>query len=98
MSFGESVYGIIRRERSARRLLNLRREHAKGLRKKSVETDSSMNSNMTIQELERINQQLEEHEQEEQRYFVRISALIFCIVSLILVSLWGIIIFVTTYN
>lgn len=86
MSFAGHVYDMIRRNKENREMLELRRERYKDARKKM--SDSSSHSDLppvTSEEFGRINRELKEKRNQEQKYALRMKILFLSMGLLILV-------------
>lgn len=91
MSFGGHVQDMIQRGKQNRELLNLRRERAKVTRKQHVgKGNLTSESPITLEEFERIDTEIKKREQEQRRYFKRMTLVVLlCLVALLLL-LWSV--------
>lgn len=84
MSFAGHVFDMIRRNKEDREKLDQLRGRGKDARAKY----SSHIPDISAEEYDKINRQLKEREQEEQKYYSRIKYLIIAATLIILILLW----------
>ena len=86
MSFAGHVFDMIRRNKEDREKLNQLRGRGKDMRTKY----SSHIPDISVEEYEKINQQLDKREQDEQYYISRIKFFILIATLVIIAILWAI--------
>lgn len=84
MSFAGHVFDMIRRNKEDREMLRQLRERGKDTRAQY----SSQIPDISVEEYERVNQQLKEREQEEQSYISRTKLIILAITIAIIILVW----------
>lgn len=92
MSFAGHVFDMIRRDKAFRDERRLRRERFKrgdGL----YIGNGTLPSNITAEELDVIHRQIKAREEQQQRYFIRMTFIILGALALITLLFWGVFMF-----
>ncbi|MCD7899559.1 MAG: hypothetical protein LUH22_06720 [Bacteroides sp.] len=92
MSFGGHALDIILRQKLNQDQLKSTRRKQRNHHRKSLGKGSYYNSDTTVEELERIDRLLTEREKQQERYFIRMTFLIFSIALVLALAIWAFII------
>ncbi len=84
MSFAGHVFDMIRRNKEDREMLRQLRDRGKDTRAKY----SSQLPDISVEEFDRINRQVKEREQDEQKYFLQIKYVILLATLAAFILLW----------
>ncbi len=90
MSFAGHVFDMINRSKQNRELLNLRRERAKGKKNSLGKGTMQVDPEITLEEYEKINRQLKQREEEQQKYVARTTLKIAVAMMVLILIIAGI--------
>lgn len=90
MSFSGFVFDMIRRNKENRDLLTLRRERMKDLQGKMYRKGTLQNPNVTLEELEKIENTTREKEKAETQYYLRATLIFLTVTAILALILWWI--------